>query len=113
VYKASRISLSPAARTVIVSAVLISLIVAGEIGNYFIAAWRADQAVQRSVQSSVEQSDQVLCGIIDLVTATPVPYPADPAKNPSRVTSYEFYEAFVYASRKYHCTSGAGKKTAG
>lgn len=88
------------------AAVLICFVVAGEVGNYFIAQWRADQVVQQSVQAAVDQSDQVLCPLIDLVTASPVAYPADPAKNPSRVTSYKFYEAFVYASRKYHCTGG-------
>jgi hypothetical protein len=101
------VRLSPATRAVIVTGVLILVIAAGEVGNYFIAAWRADNVVQRSVQGAVEQSDQVLCGIIDLVTATPVQYPADPAKNPSRVTSYKFYEAFVYASRKYHCAAAS------
>jgi hypothetical protein len=101
------VSLSPATRAVIVTAALIFVIVAGEVGNYFIAAWRADSVVQRSVQAAVDQSDQVLCPLIDLVTATPVTNPANPAKNPSRVTSYKFYEAFVYASREYHCTSGS------
>jgi hypothetical protein len=89
-----------------VTGVLILVIAAGEVGNYFVAQWRADQVVRQSVQAAVNQSDQVLCPLIDLVTASPVAYPANPAKNPSRVTSYKFYEAFVYASRKYHCTGG-------
>lgn len=72
---------------------------AGVVGDYFVAGWRADQVVQRSVQ----QSEQPLCGIISLVTAVPEQPPADPAANPSRVTSYRYYLAFVTVGRKYHC----------
>jgi hypothetical protein len=89
-----------------VTGVLILVIVAGEVGNYFIAAWRADNVVRQSVQAAVDQSNQVLCPLIDLVTASPVQRPTDPKANPSRMTSYRFYVAFVYASRKYHCQPG-------
>lgn len=36
------------------------------------------------------------CEALQLLTRTPVPYPADPAANPSRVTTYNFYEALLY-----------------
>ena len=36
------------------------------------------------------------CQALELLTKTPVPYPADPAANPSRVTTYNFYHALLY-----------------
>jgi len=83
-----------------VAAVLISFVVGGVVLDYLVAGYRAEQAVQ----TSVGQSEQALCGIIDLVTAVPEQPPADPEANPSRVTSYRFYLAFVSVGRKYHCT---------
>jgi hypothetical protein len=89
------INLSPAMRAVIAAALLIALTAAAFAGDYLVATWRADQAVR--------QSEQVLCGIVNLVTASPVPAPADPSANPSRESSYRFYEAFVTVGRQYHC----------
>lgn len=89
------ISLSPATRAVIAAALMIFLIASAVVGDYVVANWRADQAVRHS--------QGVLCQVITLVTAHPVPKPADPKANPSRESSYEFYLAFVTVGRQYHC----------
>jgi len=36
------------------------------------------------------------CQALTLLTAKPVPKPADPAANPSRETTYDFYRDLVY-----------------
>jgi hypothetical protein len=36
------------------------------------------------------------CQALVLLTSHPVPYPANPAANPSRVTTYEFYKDLLY-----------------
>lgn len=89
------LELSPAVRAVVATGLIIVVIAAALVTEYFVASWRAGQAVR--------QSQQALCGIVNLVTATPVPKPANPASNPSRETSYRFYQAFVIVGRQYHC----------
>lgn len=43
-----------------------------------------------------DQQVQHECQALELLTATPVPKPADPAANPSRETTYQFYEALLF-----------------
>lgn len=86
---------SQGVRVVIAVSVIMAVVAAGLIADYAVATWRADEAVRNS--------QQVLCGIVDLVTASPVPQPADPRANPSRETSYRFYQAFVTVGREYRC----------
>lgn len=40
--------------------------------------------------------EQHACKALELLTATPVPEPANPTANPSRETDFKFYEALVY-----------------
>ncbi len=89
------IEMSPATRAVVAAALLFFLVLSALIGDYAVATWRADEAVQHS--------QSVLCQVITLATAHPVPKPADPKANPSRESSYEFFEAFVTVGRQYHC----------
>ena len=86
---------SAATRAVVIGALIFVVIGGGLAADYEIATWRAEQAVG--------QSQQELCHIVDLVTANPVPYPANPKANPSRLQSYMFYEAFVTLGREYRC----------
>jgi len=43
------------------------------------------------------------CGVVSAATATPVTRPADPAANPSREQSWEWYERFVSLGRSLGC----------
>lgn len=89
------IELSPAARAAIAAGALAVLIASAVVGDYLVANWRASQAVQHS--------QHILCQVIQLVTAHPVPKPSDPAANPSREQSYRFYSAFTTVGHQYHC----------
>jgi hypothetical protein len=55
------------------------------------------------VSHEISSSDHDWCAAIDLLTARPIPYPADPAKNPSRVATYDLYEDFVTLRHQYGC----------
>lgn len=51
----------------------------------------------------VGASNRKFCQVIDATTAVPVQRPADPAANPSRETSYEWYERFAALGRSLGC----------
>lgn len=51
----------------------------------------------------VTAADHRFCQVVRSVTATPVPRPADPAANPSRLNQYEWYERFVSLGRSLGC----------
>lgn len=44
---------------------------------------------------AIRQGDHVWCPALRQLTSRPVPYPADPAANPSRVESYRLYRQFL------------------
>jgi hypothetical protein len=46
---------------------------------------------------------QHACQALDVLTRTPVAYPADPKANPSRVTLYQLYEGLDSWKRSDHC----------
>ena len=43
------------------------------------------------------------CNALELLTATPVPKPSNPAANPSRETTYKFYVALLYWEKSDGC----------
>ena len=51
----------------------------------------------------VNQSNHRWCDTLVLLTARPVPKPADPAANPSREQSYVLYSDFVRLRRNLGC----------
>jgi len=51
----------------------------------------------------VTSNDRKFCQVITGFTAVPVPKAADPRANPSRETSYEWYERFVRLGRDIGC----------
>jgi K+-transporting ATPase A subunit len=60
-------------------------------------------AIVGSYVYAVYQSERSLCPVMAIITERPVPKPADPARNPSRVQNYRLYLAFRQAERAYHC----------
>lgn len=111
--------------------IIVITILAALIGDYFVSGWRADQAVSKSaattakaqrqalaaiqraeqeaIAASIAQSNHQLCGVVSLVTSAPVPKPPNPGANPSRVSSYQFYEAFVTLGKEYRCLLATGQ----
>ena len=51
----------------------------------------------------ISGNNRQFCAVITGVTSVPESRPADPAKNPSRVTSYEHYERFLQLGRSLGC----------
>ena len=51
----------------------------------------------------VSSDDRKWCATMTLLTAHPVPKPADPASNPSRAQTWRFYETFVTLKRSLGC----------
>jgi hypothetical protein len=64
-------------------AVVIALVVALPATGTVVAIWQARQ--------SVSTSDRRWCSTLALLTARPVPRPADPKANPSREDAWRFY----------------------
>jgi len=52
---------------------------------------------------ALADTQRKFCGVVGGFTAVPVPRPSDPAANPSRVQSYEWYERFVSLGRSLGC----------
>jgi hypothetical protein len=61
------------------------------------------QAQVQGLEAYVQQYAKHGCSALGLLAAKPVPKPADPAANPSRETTYEFYEAVLYWERADRC----------
>lgn len=66
------------------------------------SAHLADQVRDQAVQQD-QQTRQVLCTLIGPVVAVPVPKPPDPKANPSRETTYEWYERYLSVSKSFRC----------
>jgi hypothetical protein len=64
----------------------------------------AQQTQTKSLELYVQQYAQHGCQALELLASKPVPKPADPAKNPSRETTYEFYEAILYWEHADGCS---------
>ena len=66
---------------------------------------QAQAAQIKALEAYVQQYAQHGCAALGLLTAKPVPKPSDPAANPSRETTYEFYEAILFWERADGCAS--------
>jgi hypothetical protein len=53
--------------------------------------------------SAVAANNAKWCTVLDLLTQHPVPYPSDPAKNPSRLQAYVLYSDFHQLRRQLGC----------
>jgi hypothetical protein len=51
----------------------------------------------------VSSANRQWCDTLTLITAKPVPKPADPAANPSRMQTYTLYLDFVTLKRHFGC----------
>ena len=78
-------------RVFIAAAILVACIVGSNIGSYALGL------------HALHQSQQALCPIVRLALQHPVPYPKDPAANPSRVAAWQSYQDFVIVDRQYRC----------
>jgi cyanate lyase len=97
-------------RKVIIALVIVAVISLSTVGyllyrNITHPEANALQQAQQNEQKYVQLQLQHECTALELLTATPVPKPADPAANPSRETTYKFYEALVYWENSDHCTA--------
>jgi len=73
------------------------------ITNQLRADIAANQALGTSDRAYTDQVVQHECASLELLTAVPVLKPADPAKNPSRETTYQFYVALLAWEHKDGC----------
>jgi hypothetical protein len=83
------------------------------LSNQLKAELASQQAQQKSLEQYVQQYAQHGCQALDLLTSVPVPKPADPAANPSRETTYEFYLALLYWEHADGCSVTAHHVAAG
>ena len=67
-----------------------------------LSALMAFSAVMVSL-NAISDSNHKWCQIVDTITATPIPKPANPDANPSRERSWEFYIQFVELKRSLGC----------
>lgn len=51
----------------------------------------------------VHVSQEQWCTVLNTLTRNPVPKPADPAANPSRVEAYTLYQEFVSLRGNFGC----------
>jgi hypothetical protein len=61
------------------------------------------QAQRNQLKAYVDEKVRNECAALNLLTARPVPKPADPAANPSRQTNYEFYTALKFWATSDGC----------
>jgi hypothetical protein len=53
--------------------------------------------------SEVNGNNRQWCDTLTLLTSKPVPKPADPSANPSRMEGYTLYEDFAVLRRRFGC----------
>ena len=86
-------------RALAYSIVVLAVLMLGVgVGDLFWSAHLADRAAQQDRQTRAE-----LCTLISPAVAVPVPKPSDPAANPSRETTYEWYERYLTVSTSFGC----------
>jgi hypothetical protein len=79
-------------RPIFAAIVIVVLGIGGAIGGSY---WLAARALNKS--------EHALCPIVKLATKHAVPYPADAAKNSSRLQTWEWYEDFLTVRHQYRC----------
>jgi hypothetical protein len=82
---------SHAMRVALVTALMVLLIVCALIVNYAMTI------------RAIGHSQGQWCDTLTLLTRDKIPYPADPAKNPSRVEAYVLYQDFVHIKDQFGC----------
>ena len=85
----------PSKRRVLVflGAVVIGILLI--IGGSGYAIWHGNH--------TISANNQDWCTALKILTKTPVPYPANPAQNPSRVFAYNLYTSFRDIEGKFGC----------
>jgi hypothetical protein len=84
--------------TLLLFAVLVGLVV------YLLVAQRSyTNQVANQVATSVAAADHRWCTTVELLTATPIGPPANPAQNPSRVATYKLYLDFIALKKAFGC----------
>lgn len=78
-------------RVMAACALMIVMLLAAIGGSYLLAL------------HALDQSDAQWCTTLSMLTTPAVPKPADPAANPSRVRSYEFYTSLVQLEHRFGC----------
>jgi hypothetical protein len=76
-----------------IGAVIISVVLV--LGGVGYTLWHGNHAL--------DANNQQWCYALTDLTRTPVPKPADPAKNPSREFSYRLYTDFTVLEKKFGC----------
>ena len=76
-------------------ALLVSLIVALFLLSQGLSYWLTIREIQ--------QTSNQWCSTLDLLTQDKVPYPSDPAANPSRVEAYRLYADFMQLKGRFGC----------
>jgi hypothetical protein len=79
--------------------VIILVMFAANTGISVLVAHNQEQQYQTLVQNSDDQ----WCHLLDTLTASPVPKPADPTANPSREETYVFYTELVRLRLNFGC----------
>lgn len=74
------------------------------LSNQLKAQLSATQGQTRALELYTRQYAEHGCQALELLTSVPVPKPADPKANPSRETTYEFYQALLYWEHTDGCT---------
>jgi hypothetical protein len=82
---------------------LVTLTLLGGMTYLLISAAQNNHNTQVTVQQYIAANDQRWCKTMDLLTATPVYPPANPAANPSRVAAYQLYVDFMDLRRQFNC----------
>lgn len=78
-------------RVFVASIVAVLIVLAAIAGSYFLGL------------HALGHSQAQWCQTLELLTKHPVPKPADPAANPSRETTYQFYQGLVTLKHSFGC----------
>jgi hypothetical protein len=81
---------------IMIAAIVLVLMWAASIAGSYVLSLRA-----------LHDSQQALCPVLELITRRPVPRPANPSANPSRVNSYELYTDSRSAEHHYRCSANS------
>lgn len=60
-------------------------------------------AVVLFFKGQIDQNNSQWCDTLRLLTSHPVPKPANPSANPSRVADYQLYQDFLILKHRFGC----------
>jgi hypothetical protein len=84
---------------------LIMIVVIGFVssGADWLVQLHNNTQTQKQIQQMIDTNNRKFCLVVSPAIAVPVPKPTDPAKDPSRERTYQWYQRYIHLNHNLGC----------